>query len=459
MSKYQRILKHGCSVLSKTQTNTVLSASVIVTRTLHSTPPALQPIIPFKLSDIGEGIKEVEVLEWFVSEGDEVCQFDNLVEVQSDKAAVTITSRYDGVVTKLYHEEGGLAQVGQPLVDIDVTEEGEGQVAASEPVTQEVTPPEPAPSVVTPQQPTTPLSSNKALATPAVRGLAKQHGIDINTVQGSGKDGRVMMEDILNLADQSPSEVVTAPPSSQPIIAAPPATTQDTVVPMKGIKKAMFMSMSASLQIPHFGYDDEINMTEMVLLRKKLKKEVKHQFDVKLSYMPFIMKAASIGLLKYPELNAHLDAANQAMVHKASHNIGVAVDTPHGLLVPNVKNVQNLSIIEIARELNRLQEAGSKNKLSPDDLSGTTFSLSNIGSIGGTYAHPVIFPPQVAIGALGKIQVLPRFDRDMNVTAAHIMAVSWSADHRALDGATVSRFSNIMKDMLEEPERMILHLK
>merc|ERR1712110_590721 len=142
-----------------------------------------------------------------------------------------------------------------------------------------------------------------------------------------------------------------------------------------------------------------------------------------------------------------------------SHNIALAMDTPMGLLVPSIKGVQNLSVFEIALELNRLQQLGVAGKLSTSDLTGGTFSLSNIGSIGGTYAKPVILPPQVAIGALGKLQVLPRFDDDDNIIKAHIVKFSWSADHRVLDGATVARFSNRMKDYLEDPASMVMDLR
>merc|ERR1712004_35975 len=147
------------------------------------------------------------------------------------------------------------------------------------------------------------------------------------------------------------------------------------------------------------------------------------------------------------------------MTYHASHNIGVAVDTPHGLLVPNVKNCESRSVLEIASELGRLVEAGRNNKLSPADLGNGTFTLSNIGAIGGTYAKPVILPPQVAIGALGKIQKLPRFDQNGQVYAESIMVGSWSADHRVIEGAQMARFSNLLKRYLENPESMLLHLK
>ena len=166
-----------------------------------------------------------------------------------------------------------------------------------------------------------------------------------------------------------------------------------------------------------------------------------------------------MALTEYPVINSYFNAQQETITYKADHNIGVAMDTANGLLVPNIKKVQMLSVLEIAQELNRLQELGWAGKLGELELKGGTFALSNIGSIGGTYAKPVIFPPQVAIGAIGKVQALPRFDKYDNVIKAHIVKFSWSADHRVLDGATVARFSNRMKDYLEEPASMVLNLR
>ena len=174
--------------------------------------------------------------------------------------------------------------------------------------------------------------------------------------------------------------------------------------------------------------------------------------------MPVILKACSLALTQYPILNATFDASKETLTYKANHNIGIAMDTPQGLLVPNIKKVQQLSILDIAEELNRLQDLGLRGKLGENDLKHGTFSLSNIGSIGGTYAKPVIMPPQVAIGALGKVQKVPKFDAQDNLIKAHIVNVSWSADHRVIDGATMARFSNLMKSYIENPSSMILEL-
>ena len=222
--------------------------------------------------------------------------------------------------------------------------------------------------------------------------------------------------------------------------------------------KAMSKSMNEALKIPHFGYYDEIDMTKLVQLRKDLKSTTESR-GVKLSYMPFIVKAASLALTQYPIINSSIDVNAETLTYKHNHNIGVAMDTAQGLLVPNIKAVQNLSVFEIAAELTRLHHVGLAGKLTSQDLTGGTFSLSNIGSIGGTYASPVILPPEVAIGALGKLRTLPRYNAKGEVYPATVMNVSWSADHRLLDGATVARFSNLWKDYLENPASMVLDLK
>ena len=321
------------------------------------------------------------------------------------------------------------------------------------------------------------------MAAPAVRRLATEHGVNITEVIGSGKDGRVLKEDIMAyikprekgetgsiktpVKQPIPPEVKTvkAPPGSTPsppIKPMPPTlptiSSEDRTVPLKGITKAMNKAMTEALTIPHFGYNDEIDIGRLVDIRNRLKASVAEK-GVKLSYMPFIVKACSLALAEFPKLNSYFDPKLETLTYKAHHNIGVAMDTAQGLLVPNIKKVEQLSVFEIAYELNRLQQLGLAGKLGEAELKGGTFALSNIGSIGGTYAKPVIFPPQVAIGAIGKVQVLPRFDDKDNVIKAHLVKISWSADHRVLDGATVARFSNRMKEYLEEPASMVVYLR
>uniref|UniRef100_A0A3P9K9D4 Dihydrolipoamide acetyltransferase component of pyruvate dehydrogenase complex n=1 Tax=Oryzias latipes TaxID=8090 RepID=A0A3P9K9D4_ORYLA len=451
--------------------------SRLVRRTSFRCTPCCGPVVQFKLSDIGEGIMEVTVKEWYVKEGDKVSQFDSICEVQSDKASVTITSRYDGVIKKLYYDVDATALVGKPLVDIET--ESSSEVIQEEDVVE-------TPAMAREEHTHQEIKGHKTQATPAVRRLAIENNIKLSEVVGTGKDGRILKEDIMNfLAKQTgailppaPVQEIQTPGPSPPSAAAPPGrptspstvvkappprttpvfTGKDVTEPVKGFHKAMVKTMTAALKIPHFGYCDEVDLSRLVALRTELK-PIAESRGVKLSYMPFFIKAASLGLLHFPILNASVDEDCQNITYRASHNIGLAMDTSQGLLVPNVKNVQLLSVFEIAQELNRLQALGTAGQLGTAHLSGGTFTLSNIGSIGGTYAKPVILPPEVAIGALGKIQVLPRFGAGNQVVRAHIMNVSWSADHRVIDGATMCRFSNLWREYLENPAAMVLDLK
>jgi len=244
------------------------------------------------------------------------------------------------------------------------------------------------------------------------------------------------------------------------ILKAPMRThmTKDEILELKGFRKIMAQTMNESLTIPHFGYSDEIDVSRLVQLKEQLK-EVSKENGVSLSYLPFIVKAASLAIQSYPLINSAISKDLKTITKIANQNIGIAVATPNGLVVPNIKRVQELSIHEIATEIQRLVPLALSNTISQVDLSGTTFTLSNIGSIGGTYASPILVSPQVVIGALGKIQKLPRFDKTGSVIAASIMQVSWSGDHRVIDGATIALFSNLFKNYIENPAQMLLYLK
>lgn len=422
-------------------------------RNLLHTTRVLQDVIPFKLSDIGEGIREVVVKEWFVEVGDNVRQFDPVCEVQSDKATVTITSRYDGIVRALHFKPQDTCLVGQALVDIEVdnsSSNSDKRELHSVPVE--------VPDCIEPEA-----NRIKVLATPSVRRLAAEYKISLSDVVGTGKAGRVLKEDVLNLLNKGQptaheTTIVASTPTSpsRPQVAS---TEEDEIVPLTTVQRAMKTTMTLSNQIPHFVLSAELDVAELVELRSRTAKAFMEQHGLKLTYMPFFVKATSLALLQFPMLNAHTSENCEHMVYKAAHNIGIAIDTPEGLLVPSIKSVERLSVIQIATELKRLQDLGARGKLGTDDLSGTTVTLSNIGSLGGTYTSPRILPPQVLIGGIGRIQRLPRFGDDGTVTVGHILHVSWAADHRVIDGATVARFSNLWQSYLERPTKLILELK
>jgi len=441
-------------------------------------PTPTSGIVPFKLADVGEGIAECEVLKWHVKEGDTIKEFDPLCEVQSDKATVEITSRFDGVVVKLHHKKGDMAKVGAPLVDIDLGGKPGETSAAPEHLPKTITEqagPVLAAAVAAANAPTPSVEfSNpnaKSLATPSVRHLSKSKNIDLTKVQGTGRDGRILKEDIiafelLKNQPQATVKPVVVPHTPIPETKEVPASAslsasqkpREQKLPLSGIKRVMARTMTAAVQIPHFGYCDEFAMDGLQVLRAQLKPIAESQ-GVKMTYMPFFIKAASLALIRYPTLNSSLNTDMTEITIKNYHNIGVAMDTPQGLLVPNIKDVQDKSLIDIARELQRLHHAAVNNQLTPADMTGGTFTLSNIGTIGGTYASPVLVIPEVAIGAIGKIQKVPKYDSKGNIVPVHLLQVSWSADHRVIDGATMAHFSNLMKLYVEKPETMLSMLR
>jgi 2-oxoisovalerate dehydrogenase E2 component (dihydrolipoyl transacylase) len=392
--------------------------------------------VSFKLSDIGEGIREVTIKEWFVKVGDKVAQFDEICEVQSDKASVTITSRYDGIIKKLHYKIDETASVGRPLVDIETDAEGQEQEKVQ--VTNEE-PVEEKPIETSKNEP-----GMEVLCIPSVRRLAKEYKIDLSSVKGTGKAGRILKEDILKYLEKGAVHEVSR------------EVLHDKTEPIKGFQKAMFKTMTDALKIPHFVYSDEITVSKLSELRRTIKTLPEGQ-DLKLSFMPFFIKAASNALQRYPVLNATLDTSGENIVYKGQHNIGIAMDTKAGLAVPVIKNVQKLTIIEINNELNRLIASGRNGTFSPQDLSDGTFTISNIGAIGGTYMKPIIMTPQVAIIALGTSQVVPRFDDANNVIPVEVLNLSGAADHRIIDGATMARFVQTLKKQIQEPYLLFLN--
>ncbi|KAJ3107266.1 hypothetical protein HDU96_007955 [Phlyctochytrium bullatum] len=446
-------------------------------RTFHSTV-SVKGSVSFNLADIGEGITECEVIQWFVKPGDRIEQFSKICEVQSDKAAVEITSRYDGVITKLYYNAGDMARVGSPLVDIETGDDAGAEKAPAPSEPSASAPAAPSPSAAPSEAAPVVTTSEAVFATPAVRRLAKEKGIDLAKVTGTGRNGRILKEDVLNYVSGSTEPVSTSKPvAPAPSPKAPTASAEATTVPLTAIQKAMFKQMTKSLAIPHFGYSDEIVLNNLARYRDNVNKFLekselgKRNHLKKISYMPIFMKAMSLALKEFPILNSYLlnqdDPQKAQLLYRPYHNIGVAMDAPNGLVVPNVKNVQDKSILEIAVELERLKEAGKKNALTAADFADGTITLSNIGSLGGTYMHPVLVTTEVCIGAIGRSSRVPRFETvvDENgkkvekVVAKEIMAVSWNADHRVIDGATVARFVRVWKNYVENPEIMALETK
>lgn len=411
--------------------------------------------VDFILPDIGEGIVECELVEWRVNEGDQITEDQAVADVMTDKALVEIPSMHHGKVVEFYYKQGEIAKVHQPLFAIEVEEDAanEAQQADTNEPSATVTENTQA-SVKASESATAEVSRpGKAVASPAVRRLAREMDIDIASVEGSGKDGRVMKEDL-----QAFSQSATTQPAA-PITNQVAMTSENRTVPIKGVQAAMARQMQTSVAtIPHFTYCDELVMDTLIDLRKRMKPGFEAD-GIKLTLLPFFMKAMAMAIQKFPVLNSRVNGDCTELTYLGDVNLGLAMDSPMGLLVPNVKQVQNKSIREIAAEVMRLTEAARAGRVAQEDLKGGTISLSNIGAIGGTVATPIINHPEVAIVALGRTQALPRFDANGTVVSSSIMQVSWSADHRVVDGATMSRFANLWKALLEDPVLMLGELR
>ena len=438
-------------------------------RHFHSTPRR-DRIETHTLSDIGEGVKEVQIIQWFVEEGAQIEEWGPLCEVQSDKAAVEITSKFTGQIKKLHFDRDAVVQVGDAMVDIEV--EGEEEPAQEE-QTEDKGKPAEEQQDAKPQEDTVeerqseqqesklqdpPPEKGKmvSLATPAVRSLLKEHSLHIEDIAGTGKDGRVLKEDVFKHLD-SGSSASTAP--SPTVASAPTAKQTETPQKLTPVQSAMFKSMTASLSIPHFLYSDSVNITSLATLRKRLNAS-KSPDTPKYSYLPFIIKAVSLAMNKYPILNARLDTSSSKpqLQMRSNHNIGIAMDTPAGLLVPVINSVNARSVASIAAEIARLGQLGAANKLTNEDMSGGTITVSNIGSVGGEVVAPVIVEGQLAICGVGKVKSVPVFDEQGEVVRAEVMRLSWSADHRVVDGATMARAADEVRRYLEEVGSMVVDM-
>ena len=402
----------------------------------------------FILPDIGEGIVECEVVKWLVTQGQEIIEDQPVVEVMTDKALVEIPAKYSGVVSTLYYAEGDIAKVYSPLFAMQVTDENSAPQQDTSSVKGVETTETNVSNTVTSKlthTDTDKKNTGKALASPAVRRLARELEIDLSQIAGSGDKGRVLKDDLS----------VSASPTLGSVVITPKITGGKRVEPIRGIQAAMAKHMMHSVfTVPHFSVSEEIEMDKLIDARSQLKALFENE-GVKLSFMPFFIKAMSLALEQFPIINSQINSECSEVTYFDDHNIGLAVDSKIGLVVPNIKGVQNLSLLEVAKKSNELVDLARQGRLSSADLKGGTISISNIGVLGGTVATPVINAPESAIVALGKIQRLPRFDENDAVKAVNIMHVSWSGDHRIIDGATMVRFNNLWKSYLGNPITML----
>ncbi|HAQ08498.1 MAG TPA: branched-chain alpha-keto acid dehydrogenase subunit E2 [Bacillus bacterium] len=449
----------------------------------------------FKLPDIGEGIHEGEIVKWFVKPGDKVQEDDVLCEVQNDKAVVEIPSPVAGTVEEVLVEEGTVATVGQVLVTFDAPGyedlkfKGDEEEAPAEQPKQEKTEAQvqstleagqdikkeaaedSAPAAQTGAGAAAQVEvdpNRRVVAMPSVRKYAREKGVDIRQVSGSGKNDRVLKEDIESFlsggtveaeapkAEQKQeADQAQEAPKAEAVKAIPQGEYPETREKMSGIRKAIAKAMVNSKHTaPHVTLMDEVDVAKLVAHRKKFK-EVAADKGIKLTFLPYVVKALTSALREYPALNTSLDDATSEIIHKHYYNIGIAADTEKGLLVPVVKDADRKSVFSISNEINELAGKARDGKLAPDEMKGASCTITNIGSAGGQWFTPVINHPEVAILGIGRIAEKPVV-KDGEIVAAPVLALSLSFDHRMIDGATAQHALNHIKRLLNDPELLLM---
>lgn len=412
-------------------------------------------MVDIKFPDVGEGITEGTLVKWLVKPGDEIKADQAVAEIETDKAIVEIPTPKSGKVSKLFGKEGDILKVASTLATLSMPGEEIQVPAAKQPEMKpkEIRHVEVTPGIKPPEKP--PEVPARVLAAPATRRLARELGVDITGVTGSGPGGRVTDEDVKKFAEAPPKPAEVTPPEVAPSEVAPEIKSLEERIPIKGIRKTIGERMVKSLfTAPHVVSMDEADVTELVTLREKEKKAAEEK-GIKLTYLAFIVKAATVALKQHPYLNASLDSQKNEIVLKHYYNIGVAVDTPEGLMVPVIKNADQKSIMELAKETEKLAEEARTRKIKLSDLKGNTFTITNIGSIGGLFSTPIINPPDVAILGVHRIRDMAVVI-DGEIKIRKILPLVLSFDHRVLDGAQAARFMNTLMEHLKDPDLFLL---
>lgn len=436
----------------------------------------------FKLPDIGEGIHEGEIAKWMVAEGDEIKEDDVLVEIQNDKAMVEIPSQVDGTIKKIHVEEGEVTTVGTVIVTIDDGSEDSGE-SEEEPEKEESkdeekkedkseddskdekkddSKEEGKEASKSEDKKEKKSSGGRVIAMPSVRKFAREEEVDINEVTGSGKNGRVTKEDIeafksgdAPAASEEASSEEETQEEGQVAASASEDGSRETREKMSGMRRAIAKAMVNSKQTsPHVTHMDEVVVDELWDHRKKFK-EIAAEQDVKLTFLPYVVKAIVSTLKKFPELNTSIDNETMEIIQKHYYNVGIAADTERGLVVPVIKDADTKSMFELSNEINELAVKARDGKLSGDEMKGGSMSISNLGSAGGSHFTPVINQPEVAILGIGRIEE-KAIVRDGQVVPARVLALSLSYDHRQVDGMKAQTALNHMKRLLNNPELLLM---
>jgi pyruvate dehydrogenase E2 component (dihydrolipoamide acetyltransferase) len=396
----------------------------------------------FKLPDLGEGIAEVELRKWLVAEGDRVAEHQALLEVETDKAVVEVPAPRAGVITGIRRREGESVKVGETLVTIEAaaTEQAAGR-AEGEPVRRP-----PSVGIVGSLPEAEPESAPPAagvfegLATPLVKKLARDRGIDLNRVQGSGPRGCITPEDL----ERQPTRTKVAEPAGD-----------QERLPLRGLRRTIARNVLTSQRVTAFVSSmEEADLTEISEMRGREQGEVESR-GTHLTYLPFFMKAALHALREHPLLNAAIDDAAEEIVLKKHYHFGIAVDTPEGLMVPVVKDVDRKSIIELAAEIQELGRKAHERTIALEEMKGSSFTITNYGHFGGTFATPIINWPDVAILGFGRIVERPWVHQGQ-IAIRKIVPLSLTFDHRATDGADAARFLGKVVRYLEDPALLLL---
>lgn len=436
----------------------------------------------YPFPELGEGLHEGEIIKMHIKVGDKVTDEDIIMEVQNDKAVVEVPCPVNGTVLEVLAKDGDIFRVGQTVAVIDAEgdipehegghaeETGDQEADAAKGSADTTSSPaadSPSDAKEGGDAEPVPAPNRDVLATPAVRKFAREQGIDISKVSGSGKGGKITREDVESFQNggsapaEAPAKGEEAAPAKEESKSAPAASgnvsLEEERVPFKGIRKAISNAMvKSAYTAPHVTIMDEVDVTELVAFRTRMK-PVAEKKGVKVTYLPFIVKALVAASRQFPALNAMIDEETNEIVYKKYYNIGIATDTDNGLIVPVIKDADRKSIWMIASAISDLALRGREGKLTTNEMKGSTISISNIGSAGGMFFTPIINFPEVAILGTGRITEKPVV-KDGEIVAAPVMALSLSFDHRIIDGATAQNFMNYIKSLLANPELLVMEV-
>ena len=403
----------------------------------------------FALPELGEGVYEAEMIRWLVRAGDAVKRGQNLLEVMTDKATMEVPAPFAGKVTTLIAAEGTKIKVGDTL--LTYTAEG-SKAEIPTPIAQRAA--VPIVSVATPVQ-SNGKNGSAVVAAPSVRHLARKLGIDLSSIHGSGPAGRVLIDDLTPHMARPSGDVPPKPPKSTTADYGRPGTR----VKLQGVRRKIAEHLvDAVRRIPHYSYIDECDVTELVRLRQALREPCAAN-GVKLTYLPFFVKAVAAALREVPIVNSSLDDAAEEIVLHDHYHVGIAVAAPSGLVVPVVRDADQKDLFTIAAEVERLAADARAGRSKRDDLRGGTFTVTSIGNVGGLISTPIINHPEVGILGVGKIVRRPVYDAAGAIHPADLVYLSFSFDHRVVDGAVGAAFGNAVKKHLESPAAMLVPAK